>query len=181
MNLTFIQDNLNIILGGLGIIVFLILLLVLMKKPKKEPVKVQPSELIKEPLKEAVIEKPVEETPAVKEEVLPVVETEQPLQTKKTKKVESVSNEENDEDDPSKDVLSKDKPARYHVSQNKDEKSPHFKKWRIRKEGSTKTIKFYETQKEAIDAASDLAEKAGTTIVIHKMDGTIRKQDYSKK
>ncbi|MCU0105739.1 DUF2188 domain-containing protein [Acholeplasma vituli] len=73
------------------------------------------------------------------------------------------------------------KNPKYHISMNKDEKSPYFKKWRVRKEGSTKTIKYFDTQKEAIDYAQGLAEKASTSVVIHKVDGSIRKQDYSKK
>lgn len=71
--------------------------------------------------------------------------------------------------------------AKYHVSQNNDEKSEFYKQWRVRKGGSKKTIKFFNTQAEAIDYAEHLAEKAGSSIVIHKMDGKIRKQDYSKK
>jgi len=73
------------------------------------------------------------------------------------------------------------KPPKYHVSQNKDEDSEHFKKWRVRKEGSTKTIKFFDTQKEAIAYAEELAESQGSSVVIHKVDGSIRKQDYTKK
>lgn len=68
----------------------------------------------------------------------------------------------------------------YHISQNKDEKSPNFKKWRVRKANSTKTIQYFDTQVEAIKFAEDLAEKADGHIVIHKRDGSIRKQDYSK-
>lgn len=71
--------------------------------------------------------------------------------------------------------------AKYHVSQNKDAKSNYFKQWRVRKEGSSKTIKYFETQAEAIEFAEDLAEKSDTTVVIHKLDGSIRKQDYQKK
>ena len=77
-----------------------------------------------------------------------------------------------------------EKPAvnpKYHVSQNKDAKSEHHKKWRVRKEGSNKTIKYFDTQAEAIVFAEDLAEKNDTSIVIHKLDGSIRKQDYTKK
>jgi len=73
------------------------------------------------------------------------------------------------------------KPQKYHVSQNKDEDSENFKKWRVRKEGSTKTIKFFDTQKEAIDYAESLADSQGSSVVIHKLDGSIRKQDYTKK
>jgi len=74
--------------------------------------------------------------------------------------------------------LSKEKPKRYHVSQNKDTKSEHFKSWRVRKEDSDKTIKYFKTQKQAIDYAEDLARSQKTSIVIHKVDGSIRKQNY---
>ncbi|MDY0277390.1 MAG: DUF2188 domain-containing protein [Acholeplasma sp.] len=107
----------------------------------------------KEPIKEEV--KPVEKA-VVKEEV------------KTTSTKEPVKKEA-------------EKAAKYHVSQNKDEKSPNFKQWRVRKEGSQKTIKFFETQAEAIEFAEELANKAGSSVVIHKVDGSIRKQDYSKK
>lgn len=74
-----------------------------------------------------------------------------------------------------------DSPEKYHVSQNKENRSPRYKEWRVRKEGSNKTIKYFQTQKEAIEYADDLAESAGSSVVIHKLDGSIRKQDYSKK
>jgi hypothetical protein len=73
-----------------------------------------------------------------------------------------------------------DKIYKYHVSQNKDDRSEFYKQWRVRKEGSDKTIKYFKTQKEAIEHAEVLAKNAGSSIVIHKVDGTIRKQDYSK-
>jgi len=72
----------------------------------------------------------------------------------------------------------KEKPKRYHISQNKNPKSEHFKAWRVRKEDSDKTIKYFKTQKEAIEFAEELAKSQKTSIVIHKMDGTIRKQHY---
>ncbi|TVP94272.1 MAG: DUF2188 domain-containing protein [Acholeplasmatales bacterium] len=68
---------------------------------------------------------------------------------------------------------------RYHVSQNKDESSPHYKTWRVRKEGSDKTIQYFTTQKQAIEDAEKRAKKTGGSIVIHKVDGSIRKQKYS--
>lgn len=67
----------------------------------------------------------------------------------------------------------------YHVSQEKDEKSPYYKKWRIRLANSSKSIRFYDTQKEAIEEAEELARKYKGSIVIHKLDGTMRKQNYS--
>jgi hypothetical protein len=70
------------------------------------------------------------------------------------------------------------KNKKYHVSQNKDARSDYYKQWRVRKEGSSKTIKYFETQAEAIDYAQDLADKNDSSIVIHKLDGSIRKQEY---
>ncbi len=66
----------------------------------------------------------------------------------------------------------------YHVSQNKEPKTENYKMWRVRKEGSDKTIKFFETQKEAVAYAEALVEKNGGSLVIHKLDGKIRRQKY---
>jgi uncharacterized protein YdaT len=129
----------------------------------KEEVKVEDVKpvLVSEKTKQEVAKEPVhEEKP--KEEP-----------TKKEVKVEQVVKEPKDNKEP--------KPAKYHVSQNKDTNSESFKKWRVRKEGSTKTIKYFDTQKEAIAFAEELADKAGSSLVIHKVDGSIRKQDYTKK
>ena len=82
---------------------------------------------------------------------------------------------------PESNTKKQEKSKKYHVSQNKEEGTENFKKWRVRKEGSTKTIKFFDTQKEAILYAEELAESAGSSVVIHKVDGSIRKQDYQKK
>ncbi|HKL61625.1 MAG TPA: DUF2188 domain-containing protein [Acholeplasma sp.] len=156
----------------IGLLLVLLVLFYFVNKNKSANSKKEVNEL---PKKDDVIveikTKPVLNDTSVK----PKVEEKAPGNKKIT---EETSNED---DDPTKDVMSKDKPARYHVSQNKDDKSQFFKKWRVRKEGSSKTIKYYDTQKEAIEVAEDLAEKAGTSIVIHKIDGKIRKQDYTKK
>lgn len=74
-----------------------------------------------------------------------------------------------------------DKVVRYHVAQNKDNDSEFKGQWRVRKEGSKKTIKHFKTQAEAIKYAETLADNNDTSIVIHKRDGSIRKQDYSSK
>lgn len=68
----------------------------------------------------------------------------------------------------------------YHVSLNKDKDSENYNMWRVRKEQSDKTIKFFRTQKEAIDYAEDLAKESDSDVVIHKTDGSIRKQNYKK-
>jgi uncharacterized protein YdaT len=125
----------------------------------KEEVKVEevkPVEVKKEALKEV----PKEQTSVEKPKEKPVKEEVKVEETKEDKQP---------------------KLAKYHVSQNKDTNSESFKKWRVRKEGSTKTIKYFDTQKEAIAFAEELADKAGSSLVIHKVDGSIRKQDYTKK
>lgn len=70
---------------------------------------------------------------------------------------------------------------KYHVSQNKDKDADNYMKWRVRKESSNKTIQYFDTQKIAIDYAQELALKVGSSVVIHKLNGAIRRQDYTKK
>ncbi len=81
-------------------------------------------------------------------------------------------------DEPLKQEKQPEKARRYHVSLNKDEQSDYYKMWRVRKEQSQKTIKHFKTQNEAISYAAKLAKEAKTTLVIHKKDGSIRKQHY---
>lgn len=89
------------------------------------------------------------------------------------KKVDPVKSSEKEVTEPAKPTSQK-----YHISQNNDDKSEFYKQWRVRKSGSDKTIKFFKTQKEAIDYAKTLAKNADSDIVIHKTDGKIRKQKY---
>ena len=131
------------------------------KKKKEKKVIVKEKQHV-----EQKIEEPVKETP-------PQVST----PTKEVSKAEEKS--ASPVEDVSKEKVSKI--PKYHVSQNKDDNTQNFKKWRVRKEGSSKTIKFFDTQKEAIEFAESLAESAGSSVVIHKVDGSIRKQDYTKK
>ena len=135
----------------------------IVETPVIEQVSEEPEMVVETPIVVTPVVEPVVEPVALepkKVEPTPVVEkiVEQPVQKEKAPKI-----------------------PKYHVSQNKDENTENFKKWRVRKEGSEKTIKFFDTQKEAIDYASALAESAGSTVVIHKVDGNIRKQDYTKK
>lgn len=165
------------------------------KKVEPEPVKLEPTPEVKviEPEQPVVVEKTPEVEPVV--EKAKVVEPEVKPEPKKAKpkaepkketvvaKPEPVAKPEEIDEDADEEAALKRivKNPKYHISMNKDESSPYFKKWRVRKEGSTKTIKYFDTQKLAIEYAEDLAEKAKTGVVIHKVDGTIRKQDYSKK
>lgn len=97
---------------------------------------------------------------------------------KEEKKSDPLKIEKLDKKDSTKKSTEEKKNKKYHVSQNKDAKSNYYKQWRVRKEGSSKTIKYFETQAEAIDYAEDLADKNDSSIVIHKLDGSIRKQEY---
>ena len=64
----------------------------------------------------------------------------------------------------------------YHVSLRKDDG-----KWQVKYGGGKKAIKLFDTQAEAIKFAEERADSQEGSISIHKKDGKIRKQDYSKK
>jgi uncharacterized protein YdaT len=76
--------------------------------------------------------------------------------------------------DSKQKTTKKEVPRKYHVSLNKDKNSESFEMWRVRMEQSEKTIKYFETQQAAIDYAETLADESGSSVVIHKKDGTIR-------
>lgn len=54
---------------------------------------------------------------------------------------------------------------------------PHGKDWAVKGEGNEKYTKIVPTQKEAIDAAREIAKNQQSELVIHKKDGTIRDKD----
>ena len=88
-----------------------------------------------------------------------------------TKKVEEKKEEPEEEKvrkAPSKKV--------YHVSLRKEDG-----KWQVKYGGGKKAIKLFDTQAEAIKFAEERADSQEGSISIHKKDGKIRKQDYSKK
>ena len=62
----------------------------------------------------------------------------------------------------------------YHVSLNANGK------WQVKAEKAEKALKLFDTQKAAIAYAETIAENQDGNFVIHKKDGKIRKQDYSK-
>ncbi len=131
------------------------------EKPAPQPVKPK----VEEPVKK--VEEKKEAPKPVKEEVKKTEPKKEDAKPVKAKVKEETEKEDKNATNP-----------KYHVSQNKDKKSPAFKQWRVRKEGSKKTIKYFDTQAEAIDYAEDLAKKNDTSVVIHKVDGSIRKQEY---
>lgn len=188
------------VLGGL-VVLFVIITFFLSRKPEKSrgperttsipsaeaestPVEVAKAEPVVVTPVEPIVQPEVVETPPAEPEVAEAIKVEpvQKVVKPKAPKAEPVKSDEVDEDADEEAALKRVvKNPKYHVSMNKDETSAYFKKWRVRKEGSTKTIKYFDTQKEAIEYAQGLAEKANTSVVIHKVDGSIRKQDYTKK
>lgn len=153
---------------GAGAVILVMLLVSLFNGKKKTLTK--ESNHIEKPVEKEIEEAP--QQPKKQEDI----KVEPKKETPKVKTEEKIVKEQEPANESDMDRV-----VKYHVSQNKDEKSPNFKKWRVRKEGSNKTIKFFDTQKDAISYAEDLAKTAGSSVVIHKVDGSIRKQDYTKK
>ncbi|MDL2292847.1 DUF2188 domain-containing protein [Acholeplasma sp. OttesenSCG-928-E16] len=73
----------------------------------------------------------------------------------------------------------KPKKTKYHISREMEVTNKNYKKWRIRKEGSEKTIKYFKTQKEAMEFANALNNET-KAVAVHKKTGAIRKQIKSK-
>ena len=61
---------------------------------------------------------------------------------------------------------------KYHISLNETGK------WQVKGEKAGKALKVFDTQKDAIAYAKSVAGNQEGNIVIHKVDGKIRKQDY---
>ncbi len=49
--------------------------------------------------------------------------------------------------------------------------------WSVRKTGAVRATRTFETQKEAVAYAKDLARKQNVEVYIHGKDGTIRSRD----
>ncbi|MCR3906360.1 MAG: DUF2188 domain-containing protein [Tenericutes bacterium] len=97
------------------------------------------------PIAEDAIKKDFEEIKPIEEELIRKEPKKEPVKPKE--KVE-----ENKEPD-------------YYVSQNKSKKSQYYEKWGIKKDGSTKTIKYFDTKAEALEYAKELAESAGSKVI----------------
>ena len=54
---------------------------------------------------------------------------------------------------------------------------PRDNKWAVRKSGSDRVTRKYETQHEAIKAARQIARNQRTEVYIHGQDGRIRERD----
>lgn len=54
---------------------------------------------------------------------------------------------------------------------------PHDGDWAIRGEGNERVTSVHDTQREAIDAAREIARNQQSELLIHGRDGRIRKRD----
>ncbi len=54
---------------------------------------------------------------------------------------------------------------------------PSGKKWGVKGEGNEKLTKEFDTQKEAIDFAKQIAQNQKSELVIHNKEGKIRDKD----
>lgn len=52
--------------------------------------------------------------------------------------------------------------------------TPHKDGWQVKGAGNEKATSVHRTQKEAIDAATDIARNQGVEVVIHRPNGQIR-------
>ncbi|MDY0024164.1 MAG: DUF2188 domain-containing protein [Candidatus Izemoplasmatales bacterium] len=95
-------------------------------------------------------------------------ETFEESQTESEDEKEENKGEESQEEDQEERELGK-----YHVLYRKEDT-----KWYVKREGSDKVLRVLETQAEAIAWATIKALNQDTSIVIHKRDGKIRKQNY---
>ena len=146
------------------------------KKKNKEEKNVEPVEAegnnVKENDETEVIDKqPSEENKDTKKEeknTTKKADSPKPTTKKNTNNKISEKSEEKPNKMPKKKV--------YHVSLRKDDG-----KWQVKYGGGKKAIKLFDTQAEAIKFAEERADSQEGSISIHKKDGKIRKQDYSKK
>ncbi len=53
---------------------------------------------------------------------------------------------------------------------------PRDGKWAVRKAGSDRVTRTFETQREAVAAGRDIARSQGAELVIHGSDGLIRER-----
>ena len=58
---------------------------------------------------------------------------------------------------------------------------PRDGKWAFRKAGADRIARMFATQREAVQAARDIARNQGTELYVHGRDGRIRERDsYGK-
>ncbi len=140
-----------IIIGVLALIVVLALLVFVF--PKKDNKEVEVKELINE--------KEVSNEPEVNETTKPVMKEPEVKDTPKepVSKPNTVQKESLD----------------YHVNYYEDADPSLDGKWRVVREGSQRALKYFRTQKEAIDYANVIARNQNVGVIVYRKDGQIRK------
>lgn len=54
---------------------------------------------------------------------------------------------------------------------------PHQDRWAVRGEGNSRVTSRHDTQRQAENAAREIAQREQSEVVIHRPDGTIRDKD----
>ncbi|PTY03945.1 hypothetical protein DB346_02765 [Verrucomicrobia bacterium LW23] len=54
---------------------------------------------------------------------------------------------------------------------------PHGDQWAVRGEGTQRVTSVHDTQREAIEAATEIAKHQETEVFIHRTDGRIRERN----
>jgi hypothetical protein len=142
------------------------------KKNKKEKEVKAEEKVVETEVEEKAPEKGEEEVKTEKQDT-----TKKTTAKKETLKTEAKKEPTKEETEETEEKTTK-KPTKkvYHVSLRKDDG-----KWQVKYGGGKKAIKLFDTQAEAIKFAEERADSQEGSISIHKKDGKIRKQDYSKK
>jgi hypothetical protein len=120
--------------------------------------------------------------PIVKEELNILKEENSPSSTEPLEPTQipsSAPDQEVSSDEPIEEIVAVKVPkkplGKYHVLFRQSDE-----KWIVKRENGERIIRVLETQKEAISFATIKALMNNTSIVIHKKDGKIRKQNYNK-
>ena len=146
----------------------------------EEPVYAEPEPvLVEEPVQPINEEKPVKKTAVKKEtakKTAPAQKTapaeKKTASTVKTAEKKTGATKTSAKAETVKTAKDDDNKV-YHISKRKEDK-----KWQVKAEGSSKALKLFFTQEEAIDYAKSVAGNQEGRIVIHKEDGGFRKLKY---
>lgn len=145
---------------------------------EKEPEvveEVKPEEKEEAPAKKPSAPKKVKKEPAKKEEkkVPSKKEAKKPAPAKKAEKKEEAPKAE-DARKTQTIILENEEGKTYakafHVSRR-----PELNKWQVKATGSDKALKLFNTQKEAIEYANQLAKNQNVSVRVHSKEGKIRK------
>ena len=135
------------------------------KKVKKEPVK---KEEKKAPAKKAEEKKPAEKKEAPKKE-----EAKKPAPAKKAEKKEEAPKA--DEARKTQTILLENEEGKTYAKAFHVSRRPELNKWQVKATGSDKALKLFNTQKEAIEYANQLAKNQNVSVRVHSKEGKIRK------